>query len=82
MDAGVYKPIIVKVTTPDNEELVCRSYYLLKRDSPDKRPSPQYMDVIIRGAIENKLPSDYVEFLKNIEHNGYEGEVEVKLKKV
>jgi gamma-glutamylcyclotransferase len=71
----VYKPIEVKVRTPDNEELTYRSYYLLMRGEEDRRPSPQYMDVIIRGACEHKLPPEYIDFLKGIEHNGYAGEI-------
>ena len=75
----MYKPVEVTVETSGGEKLKCRSYYLLKRDSEDKRPSPQYMDVIIRGACENGLPPKYVEELRAIEHNGYIGEVDVKL---
>ena len=41
----------------------------------DKRPSPQYVDVIIRGAQQSGLPADYIEGLKQIEHNGYAGTV-------
>ncbi|ELU14694.1 hypothetical protein CAPTEDRAFT_224905 [Capitella teleta] len=79
VEVGVYKPIEVKVTTPQNEELDCRSYYLLKRGDKDRRPSPQYIGVIRKGAAENNLPSDYVEFLRKIEDNGYQGEIEVKV---
>ena len=41
--------------------------------SHDPRPSPHYLDVIIRGAIQSQLPPDYIETLKNIEHNNYQG---------
>jgi len=74
---GIYKPIEVQVETPEGEKLTCRTYYLLIRDSEDKRPSPQYLGVIIKGAEENSLPEDYLARLKAIEHNGYSGEVTV-----
>ena len=48
MPSGVYKPIEVQVETPSGEKLTCRTYYLLIRDAKDKRPSPQYLGVIIR----------------------------------
>ena len=67
------------MVTPDNEELVCRSYYLLVRGKEDRRPSPQYLDIIIRGAIQNNLPVDYVASLKAIVHNGYDGDVQIKV---
>ena len=38
-----------------------------------------YKDVIIRGAIEHNMPSDYIEKLKNIQDNGYDGKVDVNL---
>jgi len=42
-------------------------------------PSAVYKNVIIRGAKENKLPNEYIQFLENIADNGYDGEVEVNL---
>ena len=35
--------------------------------------------MIIRGAMENKLPDDYIDKLKNIEDNGYNGNIDVNL---
>ena len=67
---GIYQPIEVEVTTPDGEKHKCRAYQLLINNAQDKRPSPQYLDVIIRGAKQNGLPQEYLEELENIEHNG------------
>lgn len=72
----VYEPRTVDVTGVKGEVLRnCRTYYLLDRGFEDRRPSPQYLNVIIRGAIEHDLPADYVKKLKDIEHNGYDGPV-------
>ena len=43
------------------------------------KPSTVYKNVIIQGACENQLPEVYIQDLRNIEDNGYNGEVEVKL---
>lgn len=70
----VYEPRTVDVTDVNGKVLRnCRTYYLVDRGFEDRRPSPQYLDVIIRGAIEHDLPVDYVKKLKAIEHNGYDG---------
>lgn len=73
VDEGIYEAFSVDVTSPKGEVIGCRTYSLLKRGSQDRRPSPQYLDVIIRGAIEHNLPSEYIDKLKRIEHNGYAG---------
>lgn len=36
-------------------------------------PSPYYLDVILRGAIQCSIPSTYISKLKSIPHNGYFG---------
>ena len=64
--------------TEDGIRLICRTYSLLKRDSDDVRPSPQYKDVILKGAAQNNLPKEYIEKLIDIETNGYTGEVQIK----
>ena len=59
------------------------TYQLLEErylpEGSDCRPSAVYKRVIVQGAIENKLPADYIKKLENIEDNGYDGEVDVKL---
>merc|ERR1712227_11453 len=71
---GIYKPVQIQVDTGGGECLSCRSYQLLK-SSTDKRPSPHYLDVIIRGAVQNALPEDYITQLRSIETNTYTGDV-------
>lgn len=34
--------------------------------------------MILKGAQENNIPDDYIEFLKTIPHNGYEGEYDIR----
>lgn len=50
------------------------------KDLPnERRPSKIYWKVITEGAKESKLPQDYQNFLNNIPHNGYEGDVNIDL---
>lgn len=58
------------MTTKDGQELQCLSYRIVCKDTEDHRPSPQYLEVIVQGAIQNKLPDEYIQKLKQIEHNG------------
>ena len=74
---GIYKPLEVDVETPDGEKHTCRTYQLLIEDAQDKRPSPQYLDVILRGARQNGLPDAYIARLEKIEHNGNTERVKV-----
>lgn len=38
----------------------------------ERKPSKTYITTIVKGAEESKLPESYVQFLKNIAHNGRE----------
>ncbi|XP_066942378.1 gamma-glutamylcyclotransferase-like isoform X2 [Macrobrachium rosenbergii] len=76
---GIYKAVEVDVETLTGEQVRARSYQIIRPLEQDRRPSSVYLDVIVRGAKENGLPEDYVKFLEGIEHNGYNGEVDVKL---
>ncbi|OPL21156.1 hypothetical protein AM593_09959, partial [Mytilus galloprovincialis] len=72
---GIYKALNVDVISEDRS-LTCRTYLLEPTTVPsdwDMRPSPQYMDIIIKGAIQSKLPDEYIDQLKNVEHNNYSG---------
>ena len=55
------------------------TYFLVKPEEEDKRPSFVYKDVIVRGAEEHNIPGEYLEWLRGIEDNGYRGDVKVKL---
>ena len=73
----VFFSLQVDVHTKDGQMIRCRCYNLLKRGYKDKRPSPQYLDVIVRGAVQHDLPEYYVEKLRAIKHNEYDGKVNV-----
>ncbi|KAL3099737.1 hypothetical protein niasHT_027687 [Heterodera trifolii] len=53
-------------------------------EMPDKKyglPSPQYKHVIVTGAEEHGLPTNYIQWLReSFEDNGYDGPVDVNLK--
>lgn len=77
----VYIPLEREITTPDGEKIECRLYQMLNTPTNkidltdpevpyDRQPSQTYLDTIVQGAIESKLPEKYVAFLKNITHNG------------
>ncbi|XP_023326928.1 gamma-glutamylcyclotransferase isoform X2 [Eurytemora carolleeae] len=75
----VYKRMEVRVELEDGRSEIAYTYYLVKPDEPDKRPSKVYLDVILTGAREHSLPSHYLARLEAIEHNGYEGDVNLGL---
>lgn len=63
----------------DKDEIECRTYQLVNNPvtilDPENRieerqPSKTYLNVILNGALESKLPSEYFEFLKRFKHNG------------
>nr|BAN20850.1 conserved hypothetical protein [Riptortus pedestris] len=85
VDAGVYKVINVNVEDPSGANMTCRSYQLcsLPTYSPQlpssRYPSKIYLDTIIKGAVESKLPNDYIEKLRNIPHNNFSGPVNFEI---
>ena len=82
VEVGIYKPINiqVKINIDDSEEEVsCRTYQLVHNPSNpldpqnrpfERQPSKTYLNVILNGAIETGLPSDYIDFLRSFKHNG------------
>lgn len=64
----------MKVLTQKQEELTVLTYHLVKGLSMDPIPSAVYHDVILKGALENDLPYEYVQFLRGIKNNGFLGE--------
>ncbi|OON16465.1 AIG2-like family protein [Opisthorchis viverrini] len=65
----LYTPLFVSVCLEADGELkhlTCRSYATVSHQVG--RPSPHYLDIILRGAIQCNLPGTYIEQLRNIEH--------------
>ncbi|KAH3776380.1 gamma-glutamylcyclotransferase-like [Dreissena polymorpha] len=78
---SVYNAIEVPVTAPDNTVYTCLTYQLPKDLlSPrgfDPRPSPMYLDVIVRGAVQNHLPGSYIDQLNAVQHNGLHEDIDL-----
>lgn len=79
VDTNWYFPKIVDITVADGLKVQCRTYQqtinppLREKGEElpeDRRPCITYLDCIVTGAIECKLPEDYIEELKKIPHNG------------
>lgn len=77
----IYIPLIKEIVTPDGEKIECRLYQMVNRPTGkidlsdpniphDRQPSKTYLDTIINGAVESKLPEKYINFLKGVTHNG------------
>ncbi|KAL5291732.1 GGCT family protein [Megaselia abdita] len=88
---GVYIPISVPIHSKNGEVFMCRAYQLAnipeEWDGPsakrENQPSATYLKTIVKGAIETKLPGEYVDFLKSFQHNGnivdmFESELELR----
>ncbi|XP_043498132.1 gamma-glutamylcyclotransferase-like [Polistes fuscatus] len=85
---NIYFPLTVDVETPSGDVLKCRVYqqtivpanYIKPMCLPIERlPSPLYLETIIKGAQESQLPDSYIQFLKMISHNGFNGKCELSL---
>ncbi|XP_065341802.1 gamma-glutamylcyclotransferase-like isoform X2 [Cloeon dipterum] len=78
---GVYSVLQVNVTSESGRSYKCRTYrYNTKApftggsygDLPaDRRPSPLYLETILRGANQSHLPESYVRLLSSIKSNGH-----------
>lgn len=77
VDTGLYTPIDpIKVTFVETGEVVdCRTYKGVSETST--KPSPYYLDVILRGAVKSKLPEAYIEKLRKVETNKYDGKCDL-----
>lgn len=73
-EGEVYKRIRVAVTTSSGSQISCYTYVMCE-DSDLSLPSKPYLDTLISGAVEHRLPSEYVHSLQIISHNGYMGPV-------
>ena len=67
---GQAKILDVEVVSPKGAKLKCKAYQRTPKEIPKKPlPSPQYLDLIIRGTLQNGIPDDYVNKIKLIETN-------------
>lgn len=77
MHLGKYREIEVDVTTTDGATYRSFSYQLGEIMDANGLPSPQYKDVIVRGAKQANLPAEYINLLKLKPDNGYSGHVQI-----
>eukprot|EP00090_Calanus_glacialis_P003268 TRINITY_DN12421_c0_g1_i1.p1 TRINITY_DN12421_c0_g1~~TRINITY_DN12421_c0_g1_i1.p1 ORF type:complete len:186 (-),score=78.48 TRINITY_DN12421_c0_g1_i1:50-568(-) len=75
----VYNRKTVEVELQDGTKEEAFTYFMVKPEEEDKRPSYVYKDVIVRGAEEHNIPQEYLDWLRGIEDNGYRGDVNVAL---
>jgi cation transport regulator ChaC len=61
-----YRRIPVSVTV-DNGGQIAAFTYQSDRIKPGRKPSPRYMGLLIEGAAEHGLPSDYLYYLRSFE---------------
>ena len=75
-DVGLLRRKPVSVHTVSGECISCYLYQATDQsDDLEGLPSPQYLQVIITGAEEVGLPEEYQAQLKQLPHNGYQGDV-------
>ena len=67
----IYRRFEATVNSRDGSCHKCWTYTLM--DIIEEPPSPQYLEVIRRGAEQNAVPAHYLERLKAIPDNGYQG---------
>ncbi|KAL7640037.1 UNVERIFIED_CONTAM: hypothetical protein RMT77_009451 [Armadillidium vulgare] len=75
----IYHPLEVSVKTLEGNIHKARTYQLTTGNKSVQRPSLVYLNVIIQGAVEHNLPKKYIEDLRQIENNGYDGDVDVNI---
>lgn len=61
-----YREERVRVVTPNGEEREAITYVATKKE-PALRPYHRYKELVIAGAIEHRLPADYVEWLRTFD---------------
>ncbi|XP_043972152.1 gamma-glutamylcyclotransferase b isoform X1 [Gambusia affinis] len=67
---GAYRPVELSVKTK-GQDISCRTYIM--NSCVYAQPSPQYLQVIVMGAEQHGLPTEYQEKLKAIRTNMYDG---------
>ncbi|CAD6217243.1 GSCOCG00004742001-RA-CDS [Cotesia congregata] len=78
-EAG-YNAFQVDVITHSGATYNCRVYQQIKvpnsyaklRELPDgRRPSQTYLKIIVKGALDRGLPTEYINLLRKVRHNGF-----------
>ncbi|XP_006824811.1 gamma-glutamylcyclotransferase-like, partial [Saccoglossus kowalevskii] len=72
---GIYQLIRVTVKYPDNRTVDCSSFELRNPLPGERRPSPQYLSMVVAGAMQKGLPEEYTNKLKRVVHNSHEGPI-------
>ena len=79
VELGIYKPMEIQVVLNGAKEITCRTYQLVKNPSSpcdpqirefERQPSKTYLNLMLNGAVETGLSSEYITFLKSFKHNG------------
>lgn len=79
VSGDVYKPLSLEVEKDSGEKIICRVYQLVNNPlalsetevrPKERQPSKTYLDTIVRGAKETRLPKTYIDWLTSIENNG------------
>ncbi|CAJ0585474.1 unnamed protein product, partial [Mesorhabditis spiculigera] len=66
----------------DGETITCRTYQYSGDHEHFHAPSPHYKTVIVTGAKEHSLPSDYLKKLETMPDNGFVGRVDVEVEAI
>ena len=60
------------VMTKSGLQIPCFMYVMCE-DTGISLPSKPYLDTMVLGATEHHLPNDYIKYLEQMNHNGYDG---------
>jgi len=79
VSSQIYFAKQVNVVKANNETIQCRTYQLvdLPSNANVNEPSRIYLETILQGAIESRLPEPYIAQLKRIRHNNFVGPITI-----
>jgi gamma-glutamylcyclotransferase len=63
---GAYRRTSVSAIVDGSEQIAAFTYQS-DRNSPGRKPSARYLRLLIEGAVQHGLPSDYLRYLENFE---------------
>lgn len=80
VELSIYKALDESIETLDGQRIVCRLYQKVAHPTVkyehtcdevpfERKPSKTYLEVILAGAEESRLPREYCDFLKSFKHN-------------